>query len=376
MSEQKNKTIFEFAKDRLAPINAVFIFAGGVVVALDLLAPHGPYLQNLGIIMALPVIVMMIAELIAPEMVSSWLAQPAGALSQAIKKIWKHHCPLWMSPQFRLMIMVALVVVILGQVSKAKAETGGFFATNFETLAYAQKNILGIRTDLKEIKDLLKNVKQETSADPRKELTNLGLKWQEDDFENAVRKSDLKVLKLYVESDFIPNDLNAGSAAYYALEKGDEKVINYLVQMKMESKFASGGNHRSGCFGLLHGFEDIRPGLKFTNGKKLLKNVCGDDKEKQFLKDKLNLMEMEISNQKLIKENLQTTEQKNKFIDENINRCMSNNATKMLAGITGAREKYCKDAAQNKLIYESSAPTNNDLVVLMGYREFYRILSE
>lgn len=26
MSEQKNKTIFEFAKDRLAPINAVFIF--------------------------------------------------------------------------------------------------------------------------------------------------------------------------------------------------------------------------------------------------------------------------------------------------------------------------------------------------------------
>lgn len=345
-------------------------------MALDLLAPHGPYLENLGIIMALPVIVMMIAELIAPEMVSIWLAQPAGALSQTIKKIWKHHCPLWMSPQFRLMIMVALVVVVLGQVSKAKAETGGFFATNFETFAYVQKHILDIKTDLKEIKNQLKNVKQETSADPRKELTNLGLQWREDDFENAVQKADLKVLKLYVESDFVPNDLYAGSTAYYALEKGNEQVINYLVQMKLESKFASGGNLRSGCFGLLHGFEDIGPGLKFTNGKKLLKNVCGGDKEKQFLKDKLNLMELEISNQKLIKENLQTTEQKNKFIDENVSRCMTDNVTKMLAGITGAREKYCKDSAKNKLIYESSAPTNNDLAVLIGYREFYRILSE
>lgn len=376
MSEVKNKTVFEFVKDRLAPINAVFIFSNGVVVALDLLAPHGPYLQNLGIIMALPIFAMMIAELIAPEMVSRWLAQPAGVLNQAVKKIWKRHCPLWRSPQFRLMMMVAVVVIILGQVSKAKAETGGFFATNFETFAYVQRNLLDIKTDLKEIKHQLKSVKQETSEDPRKELINLGLQWREDDFENAVQKADLKVLKLYVESDFVPNDLYAGSTVYYALEKGNEQVINYLVQMKLESKFSSGGNHRSGCFGLLHGFDDIGPGLKFTNGKKLLKNVCGGDKEKQFLKDKLNLMELEISNQRLMKENLKTIEQKNKFVDENVSRCMTDNATKMLAGITGAREKYCNDSAQKKLDYESSAPTQNDLAVLLSYREFYRIIDE
>lgn len=376
MIEVSKKTVYELAKERLVPINAIFTFSGGVVTALDLMAPQGPYLSYLGIFMATPIALVMVAEWFAPKFVNHWLAQPAVGWSHAVKMIWKRHRPLWLSLQLKLMALIAVVVVILGQVSKAKAETGGILATHFESFAYVQKHILDIKTDLKEIKDQLKNVKQEISADPRKELTNLGLQWREDDFENAVQKADLKVLKLYVESDFVPNDLYAGSAVYYALEKGNEQVINYLVQMKLESKFSSGGNHRSGCFGLLHGFDDIGPGLKFTNGKKLLKNVCGGDKEKQFLKDKLNQMELEISNQRSIKQNLKTIEQKNKFIDENVSHCMMDNATKMLAGITGAREKYCNDSAQKRLDYESSAPTQNDMNILLSYREFYRIIEE
>jgi hypothetical protein len=371
---EKKATVFEFAKDRLAPINAVFLFSTGVVGALDLLAPHGPYLSNLGIFMAIPMVLVMFAEWFAPEFVSAWLAKPAAGWRRAVKTKWERQRPLWMSAQFRLMMMIVVIVIILGQISKAKAETGGFLATNFSSFAYVQSHILDIKTDLKEIKDQLKNVKQEISADPRKELVNLGVKWQENDFEDAVKKTDLKILKLFMETDFVPNETYAGSAVYYALEKGNEQVINYLVQMKLKSEFASGGGYGSGCFGLLYGFDAIGPGLKIENGRKLLKNVCGGKKEKKFLMDKLNHLESEINVHKITQQNLRTDDQKNKFIHEKLNRCLTDDETKMLATITGNREKYCNDYARRQFESEISMPSQKDMDTLLDYKEFLKII--
>jgi hypothetical protein len=374
MIEIKRKTLFEYVREILVPINAVFVFSNGVVIALDLMAPQGAYLQALGILMAVFVVGLMIAERFAPEQVGRWLDRPAQGLIQVLKTIWMRQRPIWRSPTWLMAILITVTVIFLGQVSKAKAETGGILATHFESFAYVQQHIFDIKTDLKEIKEQLKNVKKETSEDPRKELANLGVKWREDALEDAVQQSDLQVLKLFVESNFVPNDSYAGSAVYYALKKGNEQVINYLVQMELKSKFSSGASYGSGCFGLLYGFDDIGLGLKTTNGKKLLKKVCGGEEEMQYLKEKLNQLERDINNQRSKSEILKTNEQKIKFLHERLSRCMMDDATKMVAITTGSREKYCTEYARRQLESESALPTKKDTDTLGSYKEFWTII--
>jgi len=45
----------------------------------------------------------------------------------------------------------------------------------------------------------LTGVKQETSADPRKELQNMGVAWSQDRFREAIRMKDMRVIKLFIE---------------------------------------------------------------------------------------------------------------------------------------------------------------------------------
>lgn len=48
----------------------------------------------------------------------------------------------------------------------------------------------------------LGNVKKESSDDPRKELANLGVKWELDSFIAAIRDNDLKTVKLFLDGGF------------------------------------------------------------------------------------------------------------------------------------------------------------------------------
>ena len=375
MIEVKRKTLFEHVRETLVPINAVFVFSNGVVIALDLMAPQGAYLQALGIMMAVFVVGLMTAERFAPEQVGRWLDRPAQGLIQLFKTIWMRQRPIWRSPTWLVTILITVIVIFLGQVSKAKAETGGILATHFESFAYIQQHILEIKTDLKEIKEQLKNVKREISEDPRKELTNLGIKWQENDFEDAVRKSDLKVLKLFLDSDFVPNESYAGSAVYYALKNGDKRVIDYLVKMNLKSDFSYQIGNRAGCFGLLFDFDEIRNGVNMENGSKLVKKVCGGEKEKKYLNEEVRKLELEINKQKSISEGLKSNEQITKFFNERFSQCMIDKATKMMAAVTGAREKYCTDYANRQFEAEKAKPTENGINQLINYKEFLKIIS-
>lgn len=375
MIEIKRKTLFEYVREILVPINAVFVFSNGVVIALDLMAPQGAYLQALGILMAVFVVGLMIAERFAPEQVGRWLDRPAQGLIQVLKTIWMRQRPIWRSPTWLMAILITVTVIFLGQVSKAKAETGGILATHFESFAYVQQHIFDIKTDLKEIKEQLKSVKKETSEDPRKELTNLGIKWQENDFEDAVQRSDLKVLKLFVDSDFVPNESYAGSAVYYALKKSDKSVINYLVEMNLKSDFSYQIGNRAGCFGLLFYFDEIRNGVNIENGSKLVKKVCGGEKEKKYVNEEVRRLELEINKQKSISEGLKSNEQITKFLNERFSQCMIDKATKMMAAVTGGREKYCTDYASRQFEAEKSKPTENGINQLINYKEFLKIIS-
>jgi hypothetical protein len=63
-----------------------------------------------------------------------------------------------------------------------------------------------ISTDVKKIDHKLDNVKQETSADPRKELANMGVAWSKEKFVEAIKASDAKVVSLFIRGGVSLND--------------------------------------------------------------------------------------------------------------------------------------------------------------------------
>lgn len=69
------------------------------------------------------------------------------------------------------------------------------------TLGTSSKTLLNtdvIKTDVNVIKAQTANVKQETSSDPRKELQNRGVLWNEQDLRAAITQNDVDTVKLFM----------------------------------------------------------------------------------------------------------------------------------------------------------------------------------
>jgi len=117
-------------------------------------------------------------------------------------------------------------------------DSTSFFATLMPELR-------GLRADVRAVREELSNVKRETSADPRKELANLGVAWTGDAMLEAVRTGDLRVLELFLAGKMnlynassqgrpLPvmlalNDGNAPDVLQRLLDNGLD--INHVYQM-------------------------------------------------------------------------------------------------------------------------------------------------
>ncbi len=224
------KTLFEFVRERIVPINAVFVFSGGLVMALDFVAPKGAYLQAVGIGLATLFVLLMIVDLVFHDTVQRWLDRPAIGLIRLVKGLWMGQSKIWKSAAWQFAIAISVLIVGLGAYSQAKAETGGILASQFESVAALQKNLLGIQMDLQDIKQTLKNVKQETSSDPRKELVNLGVQFTENDFDKAVAQNDLRALALFVQDPITLNERKL-TVVKRALETDDEQAIQLIQEV-------------------------------------------------------------------------------------------------------------------------------------------------
>lgn len=373
MLENKPKTLFEFIRERFVPINAVVGLALSIMAVLDFMAPQAPYLKWLGILLGGIVLVLMLVELIFPENFEHWIKSTSKGLPAILFRMRMGYSISLRSPAWQSLGALAIVVFVLGQASAAKAREGGVLASEFPSLASLQKTILGVREDLKDIKEQLKNIKQETSADPRKELTNLGIRWTDDALVLAVRNSDVRVIKLFVESRFVPNEESAGYVALHALKKYDQDVLGELARMKLKSKFFFKDGY-AGCWLLLLSHEEIQQGIKSEEGQKLLKNVCGGDSEIEFLEDLIKKDEKKLEHQRVVSENLQSDVRQSNYMDGKIKECMADENTRMLNSIDGARKKYCIDRASEMLVIERSPPAKSEWIRLANGKRFLSIL--
>lgn len=233
MAEEKPpKPFFEFIRERVVPVNAVIVLSGFVVAALDFLAPRAPYLKSLGIALSGLVLMMMVLELGFPAQVDKWIKATSKGLPAFLNRMRMGHASSLHSPAWQVLGVIAVVVFGLGQASAAKASVGGLLASQFPSIASLQSTMLGMRDDLKDIKEKLKNVKQETSSDPRKELANLAIPWSEAGLEQAVANQDVKAIKLFAQANF-QSQKRSGIIVGKAIESKNDGVIEALQAINL-----------------------------------------------------------------------------------------------------------------------------------------------
>jgi hypothetical protein len=302
MTETKKQTLFEFVRERIVPINAIITLSITFSVVLDFFAPKAPYLAWFSYGIAFLVLVCMIAEVLFPEKVTKFLDESRFILSGTLKFLWMGRRPAWHSPAWQALALITLIVLVLGQVSKANAATGGFIATNFPDISKAQVILLKLDQHLGEVHEELKTIKKETSADPRKELINLGVKFNEHEFEAAVAASDLRAIRLFIDAGIIideraPNIIVKAmlrSTPEISIEVG--KVTHTLTLEQCDTAL----------FLLMP--EVNKPS---SAQKALFSKACGSDQFKSFLLNKINQ-----ENQQIVKAEKELTAWKNRSLDE------------------------------------------------------------
>lgn len=101
---------------------------------------------------------------------------------------------------------IAISGLVFGSLSQARAGKGGLLAQKISAVSEAQQLAGFMRESLETqartaaaTEAIRDTVKKETSADPRKELANLGQPWSEQGAYAAIRRQDPESLQLYLD---------------------------------------------------------------------------------------------------------------------------------------------------------------------------------
>lgn len=200
--------------------NAVIMFVG------DLLQPIAPLVAFLCV--AAPVVIVVLALCllrVGSQHRPIDIQAPAPALA------WLSDAAIFVTIGFPLL----LATFLWQEMSRDQAQGAdvGAFATTFPGLARAQESLgiieqrlakvdeklTSIGVDVRGIREEMGTLKKETSANPRKELNNMGIGWTEQEFIDALMRSDLVALELFLDGGMSPLlNHNGASAVLYALQ--------------------------------------------------------------------------------------------------------------------------------------------------------------
>lgn len=190
-----------------------------VVVALmtDVLEPLGPLTFYLAAVAALLGLVFLLP------------AKPVHAVGA---RLFANY---WRAPTLAI-IAVSVALLLAANFVTRSAPDGGFLASHVSAVRDFQdqlgvidarteelaKTTASIKKDTQAINKKLDNVKKETSADPRKELANLGVTWSTGSFVEALVASDARVVRLFLQGGMSPTVLHNGASA-----------VLYMLQVKL-----------------------------------------------------------------------------------------------------------------------------------------------
>lgn len=143
--------IYDFVRNHIIPFNAVIVMSVTVASVLDFLAPQAPYLAMLSYFLAVLVAIAMLLEAINQRALLPEEAWPNSLL----KRLRPPPGPIWEAPGWQVVAVIAIIAVVLGQVSKAQASSGGLIASSAPNLRNVQLLLLGIKEDTRRIQTTL-----------------------------------------------------------------------------------------------------------------------------------------------------------------------------------------------------------------------------
>jgi hypothetical protein len=161
--------------------------AGAIVTISDILQPIAPFAAY---VMAVSVISLVILGLIA-----------------LITKFWNESFAV--SAYFASGLFILSSVLFFLQAQNDARSSQGYLASEIpefqklqRSLGFIEEKPVSIDKSVSSIDYKMDNVKKEVSANPRKELSNLGVQWSRESFLEALYGNDLTVVKFFLEGDY------------------------------------------------------------------------------------------------------------------------------------------------------------------------------
>lgn len=196
-------------------INVVLTTIGAIVA--DVLTPIAPMGLYVSISLACITFLLFI------------LTQFAIFESIAIKSFDQY----WKGPVYISLVLSTIMIYFAYYFAETNAPHKGYLATEFKILEKIQQDIGLIQKQTAEIaintKKIAENtqkinitmgtLKSETSANPRKEIANMGLKWNSKDFVDVLKSGDINLIELFLQGGMKASDrYNAASAILYSMQ--------------------------------------------------------------------------------------------------------------------------------------------------------------
>lgn len=160
LPQQSNMKVLDVVRDYIIPFNSIIAMAVTVVAVLDFLAPQGAYLAWFSYALAGLVMLLVALE------VRCQRAQGTGSSwdVRLLNRMRKPPGPLWRSAVWVVIGTISIVALVLGQASKAHANTGGLIASAAPNLRNVQTLLLGLREDTQRIQDKLEGVDSKVAS--------------------------------------------------------------------------------------------------------------------------------------------------------------------------------------------------------------------
>ena len=152
--------IYEFVKEHVIPLNSVIAMAVTVAAVLDFLAPQAAYLAWLSYALAGLVMLAMGLEVRSQRMATS----SNSWCTSVLNRLRAPPGPLWKSPAWQVIGIIALLALALGQASKAHSKTGGLIASAMPNLRNVQVLLLDLRNDTQRIQATLDGVDSKVAS--------------------------------------------------------------------------------------------------------------------------------------------------------------------------------------------------------------------
>jgi hypothetical protein len=143
--------IYDFVKEHVIPFNAVILMSITVAAVLDFLAPQAAYLAWVSYALAGLVLTVMVLEVLHQR-----AAVGGNSLSaRLLGRLRSPPGPLWKSPAWQVIGVIAVIALVVGYASKARAADGGLIASSAPNLRNVQVLLLGLQQDTRRIQTTL-----------------------------------------------------------------------------------------------------------------------------------------------------------------------------------------------------------------------------